>query len=103
MRTISTAWQNQVYGRVSIPRGSHAFPPQHCLSGNVSGKDGEETSAHHGAPRSKREMVIRLRGFPPPVCGNPHADIDDAALSLRRNRAWIAVTAAAAPPRPPRT
>ena len=33
----------------------------------TSGKGGEETSAHHGAPRSKREMVIRLRGFPPPV------------------------------------
>jgi hypothetical protein len=31
-------------------------------------------------------MVIRLRGFPPPVWGNPHADIDDAALSLRPNR-----------------
>jgi hypothetical protein len=45
-------------------------------------------------------MVIRLRGFPPPVRCNPHADIDDAALSLRPNRAWSAVTAAAAPKAP---
>src|SRR6266481_6873512 len=33
----------------------------------AGGKGGEEASAQHGAPRSKREMVIRLRGFPPPV------------------------------------
>ena len=69
----------------------------------ASGKGGEQTSAHNGAPRNKREMVFAFAdSLRPSVC-NPHADVDDAALSLRPNRAWNAVTGAAAPPRPPRS
>jgi hypothetical protein len=43
-------------------------------------------------------MVFAFAGSLRPSVCNPHADIDDAALSLRPNRAWNAVTAAATPP-----